>query len=415
MEDQITYRRLAVIGAIICAGSLGPYLLGLHGRLPFLLDAHGIQLGRDFINTWFYGQAFWANDPGRFYDQEIYERAIQAVFPANRFDHVWSYPPVFLVFAAPFGLFSYPVALALWTLLGLGALFLTVHRKGWRWRTSTVLFSPAVLQAVVAGQISLFCATALIGVFRSMDRHPVRAGLLLLCLCVKPQMALLFPVLLIASRRWRVLFAAAGGVAAIVLISILLNGTQTWIDFVTKGLPAQAADMRVTMAALGQVSVTPTSALTLMGFPAFAVTLVQVALSLFAAGLVAYAGYHAKTAGPEREALIFLSCSVFATPYLLAHDLAALTAGAVLFTLVCDPGRGKAWLLLLLYMPSIQLALGTLNIHVAFLIPVGFALWQTARLNVLVRRGRPSGAGPLPALGVLEEPWFERKRPAGSL
>ena len=415
MEDQANYRRLAVIGALICAGSLGPYLLGLHGTLPFLLDAHGIQLGRDFINTWFYGQAFWSHDPGRFYDQDIYERALQAVFPANRFDHVWSYPPVFLVFAAPFGLFSYPVALAFWTLLGLGALFLTVHRKGWRWRTLTVLLSPAVLQAVVAGQISLFCASALVGVFRLMDRHPVRAGLLMSCLSVKPQMALLFPVLLIASRRWRVLFAAAGGVTAIVLVSILLNGTQTWIDFVTNGLPAQAADMRVTMVALGQVSVAPTSALLLMGLPAALVTCVQVALSLLGAGLVAYAGYHAKTAGPEREALIFLSCSVFATPYLLAHDLAALTAGVVLFSLVFDPARGKTWLLLVLYMPSIQLALGALNIHVAFLIPIGFALWQTARLNDLLRQGIARDAGDPSASGDLGEARFERKISANSL
>jgi hypothetical protein len=204
-------------------------------------------------------------------------------------------------------------------------------------------------------------------------------------------------------------------VAAILAVSAALNGVQTWIDFITKGLPAQAADMRMALPALIHVVVTPTSALTLMGFPALLVTPIQAALSLLAAGLVAYAGYHAKTAGPEREALIFLSCSVFATPYLLAHDLTALTAGAVLFTLVCDPGRGKAWLLLLLYMPSIQLALGTLNIHVAFLIPVGFALWQTARLNVLVRSGRPSGAGPLPALDVLGGLRFERKRPADSL
>ncbi|MDR3463819.1 MAG: glycosyltransferase family 87 protein [Beijerinckiaceae bacterium] len=415
MEDQANYRRLALIGAIICAGSLGPYVLGLHGRLPFLLDAHGIQLGRDFINTWFYGQAFWSHDPGRFYDQDVYERALQAVFPANRFDHVWSYPPVFLVFAAPFGLFSYPVALAFWTLLGLGALFLTVHRKGWRWRTSTVLLSPAVLQAVVAGQISLFCATAILGIFRLMDRHPVRAGLVLSCLSVKPQMALLFPVLLIASRRWRVLVAAAAGVAGIVLVSVLLNGTQTWIDFVTKGLPAQAADMRVTMAALGQISVAPTSALLLTGVPASLATCVQVALSLLAAGLVAYAGYHAKTAGPEREALIFLSCSVFATPYLLAHDLVALTAGAVLFARGCDPARGKTWLVLLLYLPSIQLALGAWNVHVAFLIPIGFALWQTARLNAAVRRGVARDVGVPLALGVLGEAQFERKVPVNSL
>jgi hypothetical protein len=213
MEDQATYRRLAVIGAIICGGILIPYVLGLHGTLPFLLDTHSVQIGLDFLNTWFYGQAFWTNDPGRFYDQEVYERAIQAVFPANRFDHVWSYPPPFLILAAPFGLLPYLPALAFWTLLGLGALCLTVSRRGWRWRTLTILLSPSVLQSVMAGQISLFCATVLLWVFRLMDRHPVRAGFLLSLLSVKPQTAMLFPVLLVASRRWRVFFAAASSLS----------------------------------------------------------------------------------------------------------------------------------------------------------------------------------------------------------
>jgi hypothetical protein len=272
MEDQATYRRLAVICAIICAGSLGPYLFGLHGNSPFLLDANGLQLGRDFINTWFYGQAFWTHDPGRFYDQDVYERAIQA------------------------------------------------------------------------------------------------------------------------SRRWRVLFAAAGGVVAIVAVSVAVNGTETWLQFITKGLPAQAADMRMTMAALGQVSVAPASAMLLTGIPGSAVAVAQAGLSVLAAVLVAYAGYHAKAAGPEREALIFLSSSVFATPYLLAHDLTAVTAGAVLFALVCDPVRGKTWLLFVLFMPSIQLAFGAVNVHAAFLIPVTFALWQTARLRTIVNQRAAPGA-----------------------
>jgi alpha-1,2-mannosyltransferase len=308
MEDQATYRRFGVICAIICAGTLGPYLAGLHGAAPFLLDSHDVVVGRDFLNTWLYGQAFWKPDPGRFYDQAVYERAVQAIFPANQVEHIWSYPPPFLLLAAPFGLLSYPLALALWTLFGLIALYLTVFRRGWPWRAASILFAPVVLQTVVVGQISLFFAAALLWIFRAMDRYPVRAGLLLSCLSVKPQLVLLFPVLLVVSRRWRVLFAAAAGVAGIIAVSIALNGVQTWIDFITLGVPAQAANVRTAMVALGQVSVTPTSSLTLMGVPALAVTLVQVSATLLAAALVAYAGIHTKMARQSgAEALIFLS------------------------------------------------------------------------------------------------------------
>src|SRR6185436_19584243 len=58
-------------------------------------------------------------------------------------------------------------------------------------------------------------------------------------LTLKPQLGLLFPVVLLASERWRVFFTAALTAISLFAISAALFGTQVWIDFVLKGLPTQ--------------------------------------------------------------------------------------------------------------------------------------------------------------------------------
>ena len=45
----------------------------------------------------------------------------------------------------------------------------------------------------------------LITIFAWLDRRPVAAGVLIGLLTLKPQLGILFPVMLIASARWRVL------------------------------------------------------------------------------------------------------------------------------------------------------------------------------------------------------------------
>src|SRR5207244_7037846 len=55
---------------------------------------------------------------------------------------------------------------------------------------------------------------------------------------LKPQLGVLFPVMLIASARWRVFASAAITTVFVVAATALVFGPQVWIDFITKGLPA---------------------------------------------------------------------------------------------------------------------------------------------------------------------------------
>ncbi len=62
----------AVIAGTLATGMVGYYCFGLHGSLPFPQDQVGYVLGRDFLNTWFFGKAAFLPDPGQFYDHDLY-------------------------------------------------------------------------------------------------------------------------------------------------------------------------------------------------------------------------------------------------------------------------------------------------------------------------------------------------------
>ncbi len=101
-------------------------------------------------------------------------------------------------------------ACSLWTLLG-GAIFFAVARRHIADNRLLValLLSPAAVLCVISGQSSLITAAMLVTIFAWLDRRPVAAGILIGLLTLKPQLGVLFPIMLIASGRWRVFASAA--------------------------------------------------------------------------------------------------------------------------------------------------------------------------------------------------------------
>lgn len=387
-----TFRYLTIVGSVFAVGLLASYALGLQSGLPLPLDRNGVPLGRDFLNTWFYGRAFFDADPGRFYDRALYMRTVEAVFPQDAADRLWSYPPVFLMVAAPFGLMPYVAALAAWSVAGLAALATAVRRRGSLWLLAAVLTSPVVIYSLIAGQVSLFVASLLMIVFAQLDRRPVLAGLVLSLLVIKPQTIVLMPVFLIASRRWRVLLAAAGGAIAIVALSIAVNGLGAWTRFVELGIPTQVAEMKSTVAVLAPLSVSVTTAAVRAGLSANAVSCLQTSAGLLAVVLVGWVGWRRKRPDEttDYEGLVVLACSIFATPYFLIHDLAAFSTAVLVVSYRTGLVRNRFALLAILYAPLMQGGLSPLHLDVMPVLAIGFAVW------LVVAREAPSRQATIP-------------------
>jgi len=365
-------RFFAIIGFVIALTLIVAYGLGLHGSPPFLQDSAGYVVGRDFLNTWFFGKAAFLPDPGRFYDHALYMRWVHETIPQDIVDHLWSYPPSFLLLAAPMGLLPYPIALAVWTGGGIASLYFVV--RGEKLRTIAILGSAAALFCVIAGQVSFFIAACLIAALRQLDRRPILAGFLIALCTIKPQIGLLIPVLLIASGRWRVLFAAIAGTLVLVLLTSALWGFQVWQDYIVLGLPEQFANTAETQAVLTPWSPTITTMLLLIGMAPKAANLIQLACTGLAA-LIVIRTCRRGEMNDQRIAL-FMAASVFAAPYLLSHDLVGVTAAALMLASSVALDRTGAGLLkALVLLPVLQMVLGFAHLPGAALVPLCFTLW----------------------------------------
>lgn len=381
-DARETFRDFVFAGAALSLSMLIAYLLTVDWQGTIPRDATTLAVGRDFLNFWMYGRAALGPDPGQFYDIVSYHQALRDLLGMDMGGN-WSYPPTVMLLAAPFGQLPYLTALTCWTLLSL-SVFVAATRTcvpDWRFLLP-VLLSPAALVCLASGQSSFLTAAMMFVIFAGLDRRPMTSGVLIGLLTIKPQLGMLFPVMLIASGRWRVFIAAATTTVALLALSIAAFGQDVWIDFVTKGLPVQ-----------GLVLADPDRVAT-PGFPTIFMNLrgvdlgyaaamsVQALFSAVAFGAVIWAFRSRKCANPALLRALFLACAIVVSPYMLAYDLLALTGAAILLLADTDlDGPGRRLVQFVFWTPTLQLALGTLHVPGPALIAPAFMVYLLTRLR----------------------------------
>jgi hypothetical protein len=90
---------------------------------------------------------------------------------------------------------------------------------------------PMVLNNALVGQNGFLTAALIGGTLYLMPVRPILAGICLGLLSYKPQYGLLFPLVLIAAGQWRTFFSAGATTVAMVLVSWLAYGTESWQAF----------------------------------------------------------------------------------------------------------------------------------------------------------------------------------------
>jgi hypothetical protein len=206
-----------------------------------MIASYGIfdWVGYDYAPFWAAGQAVLTAGPAASYDLETLTRLAAplqsslgpqssglAVAPGL-------YPPIFFVLLAPFALLPGPVSFVAWTItqaaLGIYVVASLARRfPARRFLVAAVAFFSFPLTLVLFfGQSTILPLVALHEAVRNFERgREFRAGLWLGTLFIKPQYALVFPLILIYKRRWR---ALAGMVACLIPLgvsSILFLGAE---------------------------------------------------------------------------------------------------------------------------------------------------------------------------------------------
>jgi hypothetical protein len=225
----------AIAIALVLLGVMGWLLAGARG----LLLANGQPVFGDFIAFWSAGRAALDGHAAQVHDVATIGAYHQKAVPGVAYVAPWNSPPTFLLIAA--GLAALPYSAAALVFLGVGgAVYFAAARK---LAPGAMIFAatlPAALYHLGTVQTGLLIAGVSGLALYWLDRRPLLAGALVSVLAIKPHLALLWPLLLALSGRWRAFAAAAAATGVFVLLAGWTFGFEAYGRFLENLAASQA-------------------------------------------------------------------------------------------------------------------------------------------------------------------------------
>jgi hypothetical protein len=279
-------------------------------------------------------------------------------------------PPPLAWLVLPLTTLTYPVALAVWSLVLAVVAFITWRLIAPGAGLTRVAYGLAAAALYVdfmglrLGNVSLLVAGALAGcIWLLRRRRPLMAGLFLgAALVLKPQAAILVPLALLVAGYWRATLGSLLVAVPAAVVSAVVLGAR--------GLEAFLVSANLAHAMVGAHQLTLLAAIKKPGF-----ALPAMALCALLALTVAF---RARRRGIELPVAAGIAGSLLATPYISGADLSLLVlAGWLVLSL--NPPR---WQRLLMLGGAIEIALfvGTVPLTVAL-----EALWLLSLLALAAR------------------------------
>jgi len=312
-------RRLARAVALLGVG-----LAALHNLIGWITFAISRPFEGDFAAYYAFTRIGLHAGFGHLYDVAAQRQEWHALGPLLWYPAV--YPPPLAFFVAPLAMLPFPVAYAIWNLL-LGIAVLVTWRllaPGSRWQRSMqlgiALALPLVAFSLLLGQVvMLLGATLALGWWCLRRGSPVLAGLVLSLIAVKPQLAFLVPLGLLAGLQFRAAIAWASASAALAVVTLATVGTDGIAAYVSRlqdatgGLAAYQVPVGLTLPGLLGHSVAALGAQTLV--------VIGIALAAFVG----------RARGPQWPIALGVIGSLLVTPFYHPDDLAILVPAAWLW------------------------------------------------------------------------------------
>lgn len=345
--------------------------------------------GRDFINLWTGGKLINAGDYTTLYTQKAFAAFQQSLFgPLDL--HVYSYPPTGFPIASLFSLFPYPVALGAW-LAGTGALFLWAVRPYWPnngWPLWLALLTPAALVNIWAGHFGFFFGALFLLSFRWLDARPVLAGAIIGLFAIKPQLAVLTPLVLLLCGNWRAIVSAAVSTVSTVLLSGLIYGWSAWEAFLMHATGKQVSVIDAQGAFFGKMSASAATAVLDLGGGWTLASAAQAMLAMLGIALVVLAAR--RRIQIDRLALLTATCTFLVLPYSINYDLVVVCIGAwVVMADYSNAPFDRALATIGFVAPQVGLLLAIMGLPV---MPLMLAALAVAQFRVANRPAAPTTA-----------------------
>lgn len=183
----------------------------------------------DFTSFWAAGKLTLAGDAKAAFDIAVHNQVQAAIVD---FDGLmpFAYPPPFLLVVTPFALLPYAVAVIAWVALTY-AFYIAAMRQFAPAATWTAAAFPPVLVNGIIAQNGLLTGGMFISGMALLKQYPLRAGLMLGCLVIKPHLAVLFPLALAAGGHWRAFAGAAASSVGLLLAALMVFGFEVYQAF----------------------------------------------------------------------------------------------------------------------------------------------------------------------------------------
>ena len=210
----------------------------------------------DFLSFWVAGRQVLAGHPALAYDlKTLSGLEHQTAVMDQKALLAFFYPPSFLLLCLPFAALPYLLGFAAFVGVSLSALAVGLRRiltrgadwggaewggaewggaewgGGWLGGYLPVLAFPGLLINAVTGQNGFWSASCFAWALLWLERRPGLAGAALGALVIKPHLALVVPVALLAARRWRALVSCGAVALAWLAVSWMVLGTGAWRGF----------------------------------------------------------------------------------------------------------------------------------------------------------------------------------------
>jgi hypothetical protein len=193
-----------------------------------MVDMKGKPLGYDFITFWAASHVALAGHAADAYRIPLLFEAEKIAVPASHSVFVWYYPPTFYLIVLPLALLPYIVAYWAFILPTLCLYLLTFRRVVWNAHAKWCIAAfPGLWMNLFHGQNAFLTAALAGAAMLCLKRRPVLAGVLIGLLAIKPHLAILFPVALIAIGAWSSIIAAATTAVIFVTVGSLTLGSST--------------------------------------------------------------------------------------------------------------------------------------------------------------------------------------------
>ena len=326
---RMSYAWLA--GGAVWFGWLLSLLLGA-GKF----DLAGQVAGTDYVQFYAAGTTLQSGESARLYDFE-YQKKLEQDIVGKTFSgwHIFTTPPFFAWVFVPFSLLPYMWSFAIWSLLGLTCLWLSLHwidaaqpTHGFGW---ALTWFP-VFASISFGQNSLLSLGLLsLTYFLWIRERRWLAGLVCSLVLYKPQLALGvgFLWLLDWRRDWKALagLAVGGALLAGLSFGLLAESSRSYMELSRKVLPGILRQEGVPLWHAHN-----TRAFWLLLIPRLPALGEALALLSTVVGIIVFLLFRRKLR--DEPALLFagaICLTVWITPYAMIYDWTILLIPAVLF------------------------------------------------------------------------------------